>query len=619
MNSNGTGRTLDFRGILAVYGHPRRGVDSNFWDCARWADRLRGWGGEGYNAVVWLGPNEFGAAAQGADHLILRHVEFPEARELPAEENERIISQMKWLFRTAREHGLANYLYTHFVWVTPAFARAHGIDQPMPVSPTVSKFHNQPYGPAVYRNCGVVNEDTKRYTGAIFAECTSLYEDLDGFYMDVGECLPGEKTSFYRDAVASGLRRCGRRPRVIALQWQCTMEHFLQNVRPPEVYDHLWLAYHAYNSEQITDAKPYPGLVEWMETTDLPTVAAIYPANIQRFPFNSPRFAFDIIREMKKHGNFRGFLYWEFSPPGLSALFRKALPLYARSADLYREEHWTGLLAEEFGNEESARHFLNAYNISGRIIPEMCALVFGGSDWTKRELRIPFHLLRHSHWATSPARGRRLVPIGVYSQYAAAKPETFRNRNGSEYNLPPLYQQEAVWGSEGGSSYDVIPPVHMAAVRAMGEAAHRAAEQGLRAAVNRVAADRAYAWMEGYRRLSAYYELKVNAAVAALMHMQGRREDDREEALTLGDRALAAYLELARYFQGTLNPLYLELTGQALSESAFNQPLDELVALERGDREKLAEIFNWTFAGQNASVSEAASATLRHSSQSPEP
>lgn len=56
---------------------------------------------------------------------------------------------MQWLFRRAKELGMRNFLYTHFVWVTPAFAKYHGIDQPMEVSETVSRFHNEPYGGAV--------------------------------------------------------------------------------------------------------------------------------------------------------------------------------------------------------------------------------------------------------------------------------------------------------------------------------------------------------------------------------------------------------------------------------------------------------------------------------------
>lgn len=81
------------------------------------------------------------------------------------------------------------------------------------------------------------NELTRKYTEAVFAEAPQLYQDLDGFCTPVGECLPGERTSWFRQAMAPGLRRCGRQPLVIAHQWQCTLEGFIDNVCPSEVYD----------------------------------------------------------------------------------------------------------------------------------------------------------------------------------------------------------------------------------------------------------------------------------------------------------------------------------------------------------------------------------------------
>jgi hypothetical protein len=615
---------LEFRGILASYADPRKGSPDGkplpgaswdvgspaFWDREAWDARLSRWSAEGYNAVVWLGPNEFGAACVG-DHILLRHEEFPEARELPPEQSETIIAEMKWLFQQAKELGLRNFLYTLCIWVTPAFARAHEIDQPMPVSETVSKFHNGSYGPYVSPNCGVRNELTRKYTEAAFAEMARLYEDLDGFYAGIGECLPGERTSWFREAIAPGLRRCGRKPLVIAHQWQCTLDAYMTNVVRHDVYDNVWLGYHAYNSEQITDAKPYPGLVEWMETTDLPTVAAIYPANVSQMPFNSPRFAYEITKEMKKHANFRGFLYWEFSPK-LSDLFRAALPYYASRTEPYADEPWLTQLEARVGDREGARHFLNAYNISGRIIPEMCALVFGGSDWTKRELRLPYDLLRHPHWATSPVRGQRLIPIGVYTQYAAASPG-HRDRNGSEYHLPP-YAQEAIWGSEGGSIYDILPNTHMRKVRDMGEACLREAELAMKTVRQpQREAGHIYNFMKAYQLLSKYYERKVAAGVAALIHMYSRQLNDRREAERLADEALQCYLETADFLQGTLDGIMRELRGQSMKEIAINIDLQKLVVLEREERDNLARIFDWDDATPTeAGLSKTATDTLRH-------
>ena len=361
-----------------------------------------------------MGSNEFGAAADGADHLLLRLEEFPEARQISPQENERIISQMKWLLREAKDLKMKNLLYTHSVWFTMAFAKAHGLDKPMPISPTVCKFHDEPYGGRLWPNCCVRNELTRAYTEALFAEAPRVYEDLDGFYADIGEALPGDRGTWFKEAIAPGLRRSGRKPLVIALQWQVPVETYLKNVAPKEVYDNTWLGYHAYNSEQITDAKPYPGLADWAERTGLPTVTGVYASNVTQLPFNSPRLAYEITHEMRKTENLVGFLTAQSQPPELSPLFEHALAYYAKSDEPYSDSPWRAELEKKYGSAEAAQHFLNAYNIASRIIPEMCALVYFGNDGPRRELRLPYAFLTglypHS-WMTSPARGEHLVSV----------------------------------------------------------------------------------------------------------------------------------------------------------------------------------------------------------------
>ncbi|MHB9035389.1 MAG: hypothetical protein ACYC64_01890 [Armatimonadota bacterium] len=561
-------RELDFRAMLAVYHDPR--TESDFWDKKLWKSRMANWSKEGYRSLIWLGPNELGANALGGGQVLLRLDEFPEAKELSSEQSERIIAQMKWLLRTAKEAGLDNFLYTHSVWVTPAFAKAHEIYGPMPESDTVSYFHNHQYGPAVYPECGVVNDDTKRYTSGVFAEFAQLYQDLDGFYTDIGECLPGDKAAFFRDAIAPGLRRCGRKPKIVALQWQVSLDSYLKNVAPKSVYDNVWLGFHGWNSEMITDARPYPGLVAWMESTELPTVAIVYPANVTQFPFNSPKLAYEITQEMKKLKDFHGFVYWEFSRPELSPLFRKALGYYGKNPEPYSDERWVKELIGNFGDKNAAKHFLNAYNVSGRIIPEMCALVYGGSDWTKRELRIKYDLIRSSHWLTSPARGVMLIPIGVYAR--------------GEYV-----------GSQGGSIDDITPFDHMNKVKSMGEECLHEAEEAMKTVPKEhmLEAQRAYDWMKGYQMLSKYYERKVAAGVYAMKYAHGRNAADKQQAEKAADEALAVYLEAADFWQKHLTPIMMEIYGQPMHELIGNLTIDQLIESERSDRQQIGQIFNW--------------------------
>jgi len=589
---------MPFRAILATYSHPLHSAapgENDFWDHRQWDTRLTAWAQEGYNAVVWLGPSEFGAAADGGDHLLIRLKDFPEARQLSPQDNERVIGQMKSLFRKAKEQGMKNFMYTQSIWYTPAFAKAHGLDKPMPVSATVCKFHNEPYGGRLMPNCCVRNELTRAYTEAVFAEFPQVYQDLDGFYSAIGEALPGDRSTWFREAIAPGLRRSGRRPLMIAHQWQVPLEDYLKNIAPTDVYDNTWLGFHAYNSEQITDAKPYPGLVYWSEQTGLPTVAAIYPANVTQLPFNSPRLAYEIVQEMRKVGNLNGFLTWQFLPPELSSLFNHALAYYAKTGEPYSDALWKRTLEEKFGSEETAQHFLNAYDVSSRIIPEFCALVYSGNDVQRRELRLPYTFLTgqlSSSWMTSPVRGGRLVPIPEYAMFSARRPERFKDNSGVDPTRPP-YFQEVIWGSEGGSVFNVIPPVHMTKIREMGEEAFRQAELGIKGVKrNREEAEQLGDFMKAYMLLSRYYEKKVAAGVAAGIYSYSDKPEDRKEALRLADEAVDRYLEAAGFMHEKLDPFMTRLYGRPLKEGGSSQ-LPELIAAEKQEREQLPNLFHW--------------------------
>lgn len=586
-------RLLPFRAMLAGYPGPE---DKTFWDEEYWSEKLVGWSSEGYNAVVWYGPNEL----TNGQHMLIRHAEFPEARELPLEEVERRVAHLNWLFHRARELGLKNFLLTQSIFFTEAFAKAHGLNTPMPLSPSVCSWHNTGY-PDFWRggttvNCGVRNELTRAYIEAVYAELPQTYPDLDGFYGFLGEPLPGDRGLFFREAVAPGLKRSGHRPLFIALQWQVPLERYMENVVPKDVYDNTWLGFHGYNSENITDAKPYPGVVEWSEKTGLPTVADLYPANQLYFPFNSPRFAYEIVSEMKKVGGFAGFVYWERHISGtlLGPLFRKALAYYAGCSEPYSEEPWLAALEQQFGSRKAAAHFLKAYDISCRIIPETDALVYSGGDVLRRELRLPYAFFTGEYpwnYTASPARGGHLVPVKHYADFVAKDPEQFREKDGSDPGQPPYYQQ-SVWGSEGGSVYDVIPPAHMRKVRSMGVECLQEAEEALKSvATNQVEAIRTRDIMKAYQFLSYYYERKVAAAISALVYARSHWSEDREEAERLANEALQSYLEAAAFMHDRMDPFYAELAGQPLLEAGV--PLVELMEAEKKEREELPRIFHW--------------------------
>lgn len=506
---------LAFRGFLQGYPNTDNEV---FWNTQYWDDLLKDRSNEGFTAVVWYGPNEF----TNGQHMLVRHIEFPEARELTEAENDRIISHWQWIFDRAHEYGLGNYLLTQHIFTTKAFAQSHGLLEPGPTSPTVSQWQKKD-------------------------------------------------------------------------QWQIPLESFMRDVRPGADANDLWLGFHGYNSEQITDAKPYPGAVRWSETTGLPTVPDIYPANQLFFPFNSPKFAHEIVSEMLRVTNFAGFLYYERHISGsiMGPLFRKALARYGRSFEAYSPEPWVTILAEQTGNRESAQRLLNAYDACARVIPETCALVYSGGDVMRRELRIPYEFFSEPFpWShmTSPARGGRLVPVRHYSEMIARDRERLSD-NGSDHQNPPYYQHP-VWGSEGGSVYNVTPVRHMQNIRELGALCLSEAESALEIAQQgHEALTEIRDIMEGVHLLSIYYEKKVAAAIAALVFKYSGLRADRRTAEQAADKALEAYVVAAEFMHERLDPFYERVSGSPLHEAGIRLP--ELIAAERRDREMIGRIFGW--------------------------
>ncbi|MDO8312860.1 MAG: hypothetical protein Q7T25_13060, partial [Sideroxyarcus sp.] len=143
---------IDFRGLL-VSPTPSR-FDPMLSDRPGWESVFALWKTEGYNNLVWLFSNELCGTG---NHFLLRHEQFPEARELSPEQVEKNIADMNWLFSRAKQLGFGNYLYTHNISYTDAFAKAH-------------KLTKYPH---------IRNDLTRKYTEAIYAEVCKLYPDLD--------------------------------------------------------------------------------------------------------------------------------------------------------------------------------------------------------------------------------------------------------------------------------------------------------------------------------------------------------------------------------------------------------------------------------------------------------
>ena len=546
----------------------------NYWDRSYWDELLTRYSQEGFSAMCWMHSRGSYPEWQA---WALRFEEFPEARQYGPEVTDKAIEHLSWIFGRTRELGMANYLYTCLIHYSQAFAVAHGLGKDM----------------------GVRNELTRAYTEAAVAEVFQLYPDLDGLVMDIGEALPGERSSFFQEAIVPGLKRCGRKPHMIVMNWQIPIDSYIENVAPREVYDNTWIYFHSYNMEVITDKKPYPYAVEWAERVGLPIIYGYMPSNSKIFPFNSPRFAYQMTVETKKVENAMGFLYWPTRvrdiPPG-NYLFREALASYGASSDPYSEEPWIDRLEERYGDREAARHFLKAYEVSSEIVPETQALVWFSGDIAGLELRLPYRYFIDSFPfngftrlnKTSPARGIYLVSVEDYVRIVAEKPESHGDRDGSE----TTGHQSHIWDY---GTFDVTPPAQMRKVRQMGEDAWREAQLALRTVrENRPEAEREARFIKALMLMSRYYEKKVLAAISAWLYAKAGRVDDRADAERLADEALASYLEAANFMLDELNDDVLALTGHGIGSGGWlYQELPGHIEGETKDREEMPATFGW--------------------------
>src|SRR5262245_55749471 len=479
-----------------------------FWSKEHWDRVLKDWADDGYNALLyWVEP----WTETAWPSFLIRHEKFPEAREVTPEQADRVVAHVRWIFAKAHEYGLKNFLFDYQTVTTRAFAKARGLDRELPVSASVDHRHNMKgqMGPAF----GVRNEQTRAFTEHAIAELFRTYKDLDGLDGGLGEALPGKRSAWYREAIAPGLKRSGRKPISVVMNWMLPLEDFLEDVAPAEVYDNTWVSVHA-NVEMFTDARPYPMAIRWAEKSGKPTLFEIVHHNHEAgFPFNSPRLAHEIVEQYRRVENCKGFLAW-FLRYDRNDLFRKALGYYGRNDVPYSDEPWLDLLEERFGDRTAARHFLKAYDASERIGGEVTALPWAPHDLgTSRQLLLPywFWTEEDSRWSylISPSRTGDLLPVGHYAKVVATLGDGFRNNSGADSakNREHPGAQELMWGL---GDYPITPEAHMRNVRRLGERALTEAEAALKGVKkNQEQAEALFNLMKAYKLLTDYYEQKV--------------------------------------------------------------------------------------------------------------
>jgi hypothetical protein len=345
----------------------------------------------------------------------------------------------------------------------------------------------------------------------------------------------------------------------------------------------------------FTDARPYPYALRWAERSGKPTIFEIVHHNHEAgIPFNSPRLAYEIVREYKKVENCKGFLAW-FLRYDRNDLFRKALGYYGKNDVAYSDDPWLDLLEARFGDRNAARHLLKAYDAAARIPGELTALAWVPHDLgTSRLLLLPYW-----YWTeedprvgsfVSPSRAGVLLPVRAYAKVVAKMGDSFRDNSGADItkNREHPGAQELRWIL---GDYPVTPEAHMRDIRRLGETALTESEAALKLVTkNREEADAVFHLMKGLKLLADYYESKVHAATCALVYSFGGPAAYRVEAEQHADRAVERHQQAMSYLWEHVDLKSGKLKGRW---GGKEMTLPELIEFEKKERGEMARLFQW--------------------------
>jgi hypothetical protein len=330
--------------------------------------------------------------------------------------------------------------------------------------------------------------------------------------------------------------------------------------------------------------------------------------NVSVLPFNSPKFAHGLIKETRRIDRCQGFVYFALANDSIQSpnhdLFAKALGYYGQHDEPYLDDPWVAVLRERFGDEEAARHFLNAYNLSGEITPAVNVIA-----WQPHDGYCPHQLiLKYWHWSdqdirytafTAPSQGATLLPVKHYARVVAEFGVGYYQTDGSDYTRcrDPKYlpirhghpgAQELIWGH---FDYQVTPEQHMRNIRKMGEDCLREAELGMKTVkTNQSQAQALLHYMKAYQLLSAYYEHKVLTAISALIYYHGGRPDEKARAEKLADETVQLYTVAADYIYDHIDKRAGTIKGRWWDGE---RDIPRLIEAEKDDRKNLPQLFRW--------------------------
>lgn len=557
------------------------------WDRKTWNRLLKQRSEEGYNAIYWWVNPWMDEPWQS---WMISHKTIHYARVLSDQKTADVFEQLNWLFGRARELGMMNFLHNQCIATTKPFAEKHDLK-----GVTVGQeFRGREWGDR--------NELTRDFTEKTMAELFQTYETLDGIIGPLGDVLPGKRSTWYPEAIVPGLKRSGRNPIYIIQTWQLPFEDFMADIAPKGVYDNTWINVD-FNGEMITDDRPYPIYTRWAERGGLPTIYEVLDLNFEgNLPFNGPRYAHDITHNLGKIDNCVGFNYWgEPQREAENYLFRKSIAYYSKRDEPYSDEPWLAILTEKYGDRDAAEHFLKAYELAGRITPEVCTLAWCPICTLQgRQLSLKYwyfadfgNNVRIGYY-NGTSRGTELLPVKIFASVVARLGENWvaGDPQGADYTVPP-HEQLYKWEL---ADHPVTPYVQMARIRERGDQAFAEAEAAMKTVKkSQDDATSVYNYMKAYKLLADYYDTKVRAATAALIYKFGGPARYRQEAEQLADQVVVKYTDAANFIWENVDKRRGNLRGWGGWHMGERPPstMPEMIEAEKEERAHFAQLFEW--------------------------
>ena len=362
------GDTFDFPFYLGcdLYAGRWRGAQAiehspNSWwlDKGHWAWRLRRCADYRINALLICHPHPFPA--------LIDLPNYPEATYFAPEHLGRLQEHFRWILDQAEQYGVKIYLLTWNIWVSPGFAKAHGLPMEGPDGDLV-----------------------RAYTRACYQRLFETYPKLAGVMTMAGEAPPG-CVDFVKDAIVGGLNNLANPPELIYWTW-CSYPEDAQEILA--AYRGKGTVAHYLQYEQLFRPQADPRLRMTSEALGgVPVVSLGGLGTATGFLYwSDPYYIRDIMADLlRQNGDgcfFQGLDSFDFRVPkwlGWQGLAR----YWWNPARPKEDDYWCRRIASHYAIGEAARDFLEASIAASAIPTRLLALLHRQTDHHMPQFGLP--------------------------------------------------------------------------------------------------------------------------------------------------------------------------------------------------------------------------------------